>query len=232
MHTSRALALLMPLSLLTATSTTPGRIAIAPFDAIQLRAGDTIEIQRGPTAVVVTRADPQTLAQLSVETINGVLRIGRKPEACRIPNLCSGSATLKISTPNLSSVVMQGSGSVHGDSVSGRRFAVVMQGSGNVRIDGLQTELADVEMDGSGVVELKGRTERLKISANGRGALDTVGLVAREADVAMNGGGSVRARATNAATISAAGSGSIRVEGTRNCHIVRTGHADIICNGA
>ena len=229
MHDLRMPGLFIGLSILTAASGLPSRIAVAPFDAIQLRAGDEIEVVRGPAAVVVTRADQRTLEQLSIETVGGVLRIGRKPEACRVPNVCTGSATLRVSTPDLSRVVMQGSGSVHGDGVSGRRLAVVMQGSGTVRFDGVRSELTTVEMDGSGIVELAGRTERLAVAANGRGSLDSTRLVAREADVEMNGGGSVRARATGAATVDANGGGSIRIEGTRDCRVTRAGRADVVC---
>ena len=90
---------------------------------------------------------------------------------------------------------------------------VVVDGSGNVEADGIDGGELDVVSDGSGDVRLEGTVERLAVDVDGSGDADLAGLDAREAHVFVGGSGEADVSAVERLAVEVDGSGDVRYHG-------------------
>ena len=90
---------------------------------------------------------------------------------------------------------------------------VVVDGSGDVEASGIDGGELDVVSDGSGEVMLEGTVERLALDVDGSGDADLAGLDAREAHVFVSGSGEADVSAVERLAVEVDGSGDVRYHG-------------------
>jgi hypothetical protein len=90
---------------------------------------------------------------------------------------------------------------------------VVVDGSGDVEASGIDGGDLDVVSDGSGEVTLEGTVERLALDVDGSGDADLAGLDAREAHVFVSGSGEADVSAVERLAVEVDGSGDVRYHG-------------------
>ena len=90
---------------------------------------------------------------------------------------------------------------------------VVVDGSGDIEASGIDGGDLDVVSDGSGEVMLEGTVERLALDVDGSGDADLAGLDAREAHVFASGSGEADVSAVERLAVEVDGSGDVRYYG-------------------
>ena len=100
----------------------------------------------------------------------------------------------------------------HGDAPSAH-LSLNITGGAAVTICRAAAESVTVCIDGAADVVMTGRTELLDITINGAGALDTVGMDARDASVVINGVGAARLACTDTLDAEIIGAGTVSYTG-------------------
>jgi hypothetical protein len=133
------------------------------------------------------------------------------------PGQALGPVTVNIGTHAVSSVNLNGAGSLAIDRVSGLSFAAAAQGAGALAIANVQSDRLSLALTGAASARVGGKVLSLTASVRGTSLIDASTLVAKDATIAMEGPGEIRAAVSNAATISAYGPGRITLTGNPSC---------------
>ena len=121
----------------------------------------------------------------------------------------SDGIKIEITVPDLSSVMLNGSGSIRTRSVfSADDFEVAINGSGEVAVD-VHADDVDAAINGSGEIIVNGSTKELDVVINGSGDFRGLGLVSKDAEVIIRGSGDVYINAQNSLDAEILGSGDI-----------------------
>lgn len=161
---------------------------VESFHAVELRGAAEAEISVGGSPSLTVTADDASLKELKTEVnSDGVLIIQTRREG----GWWQRRSTLKmqIATASLDSVVINGSGDFTLRDVSGEKLKLVLAGAGSLSASGRVTSL-EARMDGAGSVELKKLAAvDAEVSVNGAGSLSVCASGTLNAQV--NGVGSI-----------------------------------------
>ena len=187
----------------------------------------------GPARVVVTvggavsveiEGDDNLVDRVVAMTYGGELKIST--EGVIKPRL---DLIVRISVPELESVVLSGSGGADVTGLRGGRAGITLEGSGNAEVHGAQVEelavavlgsgdmeLADVQsgrmvvtIKGSGAVEAAGRVDELDVIVEGSGDAALGDLAATQVLVKVSGSGDATVNAIESLTARVTGSGNV-----------------------
>jgi hypothetical protein len=84
-----------------------------------------------------------------------------------------------------------------------------LQGNGNISATGINSRNLTVALPGSGNVHAAGTTTKLDVTISGEGTALLRELVARDANAALSGDGSIMLTATNSLTARISGTGAV-----------------------
>jgi hypothetical protein len=159
--------------------------SVPPFTGVDLAGDNNVIVQVGARQSVVVHADSNLLKCVTTRVRSGRLVIGTT-----LGNLSAKSPMfVAVSVPSLDSLTLEGDGNISVTGVNGRSLTVALPGSGNIEATGTTTKL-DVAISGEGTALLRQ-------------------LVARDANAALNGDGSIMLTATNSLTARVSGTGAI-----------------------
>lgn len=194
-----------------------------------------------PTELVLSSGDTVILTEgktfdLSVEGEGSdALRFVRDNEVIGITRENSrdgkGKATIRITMPPPSKVVIAGSGSVKAQSLASTS-AVSIAGSGDVAFTTVAAETFEVNIGGSGRIKGAGTAKRLEINIGGSGDVDLAALNAERADVNIGGSGDVAFASDGTVEATIAGAGDVKVTGSAKCTVKAFGSGTLTCNPA
>lgn len=91
---------------------------------------------------------------------------------------------------------------------------IELDGSATIVVDGVNEDRYDAVLDGSGDISINGQTAHLEATLDGSGAVRAFDLLARDADVAINGSGRIEVCAFGRLDASVSGSGDVRYDCT------------------
>jgi hypothetical protein len=202
---------------------------ITSFDAIRVEAPITVMVTTGIGPSARADGDQTTLDRLRVDVSGRVLKVTMD----RIDGggKSSGAATLRLSTGDLSRIVLIGGGSVTINRLRGQRADIALGGSGNVRIAETELDQLDLMVAGAGRAILAGQAGMAMVRVSGPGAVDAAGLHVRHATVGNDGPGSVALTADVTAKVAASGSGDVMVTGEAACTVDNHGTGRVSCGG-
>ncbi|MBV2147028.1 DUF2807 domain-containing protein [Sphingobium sp. AS12] len=202
---------------------------ITSFDAIRLDAPVSVVITTGAGASARAEGDQALLDRLNVTVSGRLLTITMiRP---RPGEKSGGAATLRLSTGDLSRIVLTGGGSVTVSRMKGLRGDIVLGGNGDVSVAAVDLDRIDLSLAGGGRATLTGRTGVANIRVSGPGAVAGDALRARQATLANDGPGSIALTADVTAKITATGSGDVTVNGKPACSVDNRGTGRIACGG-
>ncbi len=157
---------------------------IGDFDKVDFSGMANITIACGQSPTLAVTIDDNLMPWIETRVVDGTLKIRSTK---RINPMVT--PTYQITTGNISSVAMAGSGSVTVTDISGDEFQFDLAGSGKLNATGV-AERVDIEIAGSGSVDLQQ-------------------LVARHVSVEIAGSGKGTVHATETLAVEIAGSGNI-----------------------
>jgi hypothetical protein len=143
------------------------------------------------------------------------------------------SIKIKLQTPKISFVILNGSGDIAVKNVSKEKLEALIKGSGNitgigeantltveisgsgdVNLTGLKTTTADISIAGTGNFTGTGEAKNLKIDISGSGHARLAALKAKAADIRITGSGNAAINVTDSLTAKIMGSGDIIYSGS------------------
>ena len=159
--------------------------ALPPFTGVDLAGENNVVVRVGAKQSVIVHADSNLLGRVTTRVRSGTLVIGTTPG-----NLAAKSPMfVVVSLPSL----------------DGLR----LRGAGNISVTGVNSPSLTVALPGMGTVEAVGTTMKLDVTIGGEGTALLRRLIARDAEAALSGDGSIMLTATHRLTASVSGSGTI-----------------------
>lgn len=175
---------------------------------VHVEGSGEVFFQPGDPALTVT-AGRNTLERIETEERSGVLRLHVDGGFLNSP----GPIDYDLSLPELTSVAIEGSGSVTGAAAPADEVTIDIDGSGDIHLTEIEAEELTVVISGSGSIELRGTVEHLDVLIEGSGEFHGNGLTATTAATSIEGSGDIEVMATQSLDASISGSGTIRHTG-------------------
>lgn len=200
---------------------------ITSFDAIRVDAPITVIVTTGGGVSGRAEGDRDMLDRLRVDVSGRVLTVSLQP--LKAGEKRGGAATLRLSTGDLSRVVLTGGGSVAVTRMKGMRGQIMLGGNGDISVESVDVDQLDLGLSGGGRATLAGRAGTATIRVSGPGALAGDALRARQATISNDGPGNVTLAVDVTAKISASGSGDVTISGKAACTADNRGTGRILC---
>jgi hypothetical protein len=188
-----------------------------------------VVVQQATITSARVTGDLNDLDSVSAVVSGQTLRISSAAFAWGRQSKAHGPVTVYITTPQLRSATLSGSGALDIKTIRAARLDLGLVGSGSLSADSLTVEALLAQLSGPGRMMLRGKVAQATLQAQGSGEIDADGLVAQDIKVTSQGATSIRADARRAANITAAGSGSVDVTGKPACSVRNTGSASVTC---
>ena len=159
--------------------------SLPPFTSVELAGDNNVTIQVGARQSVIVHADSNLLGRVTTRVSSGRLVIGTTPG-----NLSAKSPMfVAVTVPSLD--------------------RLRLGGAGNISATGIDNRKLTVALPGSGTIEVTGATMKLAVTISGEGTALLRQLVARDADAALGGDGTIMLTATHSLTARISGHGTI-----------------------
>jgi hypothetical protein len=180
--------------------------------------------------VILTEGD--TFAIKVEGTGTESLRFVRDSEVIGITRTADWSgdsnATIRITMPAPSEVVIGGSGTVKAPALASNA-EINIGGSGLVEFGKVAAEKLGINIGGSGTVRGAGTAKTLEVVIGGSGDVELAALKADTAEVTIGGAGDVAFASDGTVEANIAGAGDVTVTGTAKCTVNAMGSGTLNC---
>jgi hypothetical protein len=184
----------------------------------------------GRSSSAAATGSAQALDRVSIEVQGRTLRVRPNRSSWGgYPGEGAGPVSIAITTHNLRSASVTGSGSISIDKASAMRFDASVSGSGQLDIANVQADMLTLGLLGAGKIVAGGKAKQLKATIQGSGDLDAATLVAEDAQINAATAGDVVVGVRRAVTITASGAGDTKIIGTPSCTTKALGSGLVIC---
>ncbi|WP_375245723.1 head GIN domain-containing protein [Qipengyuania pacifica] len=196
-------------------------------------AAPTELVLAGPDKVIVTEGEKLDIAvsgeDAAVDAVRfsldeGSLGISRAKDMGKI----GGVATVRVTMPSLTAMVLAGSGDIEAASMRGKAD-VTIAGSGKAKVARFDADSLDLTIAGSGSFEGAGTVDMLDMTVAGSGKADMAGLKVGNADISVAGSGDAEFASDGKVDASIMGSGTIMVNGRADCTVSAMGSGALNC---
>lgn len=194
---------------------------------VVLASPDTLIVSQGQALDIAVSGDPAAVEALRFNIEDGTLGVMREHDSRKV----EGRATVRVTMPSLSSIVLAGSGTVEAASLTGDAD-VTIAGSGKVRTARVEAGDFTMTVAGSGSYAASGSAERLELSLVGSGRSDMADLTVGSADVTIAGSGAAEFASDGQVEANIIGSGEVTVIGRATCTINAVGSGKLNCREA
>ena len=208
----------VPLSELDQSGEAPNEIVLA--------GPDNVIVTRGEALAIDVSGDQDAVDALRFTLDDGALGIMRDNDAKR--NI--GTATVRVTMPSLTAIVLAGSGTIEADVMEGQSD-VTIAGSGTAKVGTITANQLDLTIAGSGNLEAGGEVDRLDLTIAGSGSGRMASLKAGRADVTVAGSGEAEFASDGRVEASIMGSGTVTVIGNADCTVQSMGSGKLRCRG-
>jgi hypothetical protein len=219
------------------------RVLARGIEVVELSGPIDLTLRYGPTASLVVKGEERLLANIDSFQQANVLHIGTKGMLLHHRQPLQAILVL----PNVSRVMVDGSGDSVITGLSGETIGLMMSGSGNVKFTGRYQhvdaalrgsgnlelnvgngEEVTLEQESSGHIAIVGSARKLSVHKQGSGELDARHLRADEVMLKQTGSGDSVVLSRETVAIDMEGSGDVRVRGgPRVQSVTRTGSGEV-----
>jgi hypothetical protein len=208
------------------------RFTVTGFERIQVDGPFEVTLATGRASSAVATGSAQAIDRVSIEVQGRTLRIRPNRSAWGgYPGEGTGPLKISVSTHELRSASVSGSGSIAIDKAKGLRFDLSVAGSGRLGIGAVDADNLFVALIGSGKISLAGKTKELIASVQGAGDLDAAALTADEAKINADTAGAISVAVRRAAEVTATGPGDTKIIGRPSCKVKSLGSGRVACGG-
>lgn len=233
MMTGMLRSLLLALSLLACAGAAQAgdrRYAVADFDRVLVEGAYDVRLTVGGPSSAQASGSAQALDAVTVEVQGTTLRIRRNRSAWGgQPGRAPTPATIILTTRNLRSAQVIGSGTLDISGARGLQLSFLVQGNGQLRASRLDADNLGLVLRGSGAFRLEGAAKALKAVVEGAGSIDGTGLSTDTATIAAATSGDISLNARRSATVDAKGLGRVTVAGAAACTLRGPRAGEVSC---
>ncbi len=206
----------VPLAELDMAGAAPTEIALAGPDHVVVREGSKFDIE--------VSGDERAADLLRFSLEDDALAISRENGNWRN----TGTATVHVTVPILTAIVVAGSGDMETYGLTGASEATIA-GSGTAKVMQVNAQSFEVTIAGSGDLHAAGQTEALELTIAGSGTAELAALQVGEADVSVAGSGDAEFASDGRVDASIMGSGTVTVNGRASCTVNSMGSGTLNC---
>jgi hypothetical protein len=227
----------LPLALLALAAAVPAGAAertysITDFDRVQVDGPYRVTLTVGRSTSARAEGSAQALDHVSVDVQGGTLRVRRNRSAWgSYPTAGAGPVTVALTTRDLRSAAVVGSGSLDIDRTKGLRVDLSVSGSGRLNVASVDADNLVVGLLGGGRITLAGRAKQLRATVQGSGDLAASRLTSDDAQIASDTAGNVAVAVTRTAKVTATGAGDVEILGSPTCTVQAKGSGQVTCRG-
>lgn len=204
---------------------------ITDFDRIRIEGPYQVQITtgRGTTAQASGERAAIERVALQVQGRTLTIRPDRNAWGGYPGEAQGGPVTITITTGELRTVMLYGSGSVRIDRARGPRIEFIVQGSGRLEVGRVETDRLDIGMTGSGAAKLAGNVKLLNAVVRGSAALDGSALMANDLVLNTESASDVALGARTSAKVQSTGAGNTSITGSAACSVTAAGAGMVNC---
>jgi hypothetical protein len=148
------------------------RYTVSGFDRVQVDGPFVVTLAVGKAPSAIATGSPAALDRVSVAVEGRTLRIRPNRAAWGAgAKAGEGGVAVAISTHELASAVVNGSGSLAIDKAKAMRFDLGLSGSGRVTLGQVDVDRLNVQLLGAGGVSIAGKAKQLRATITGQGSL-------------------------------------------------------------
>lgn len=206
----------VPLAELDMSGPAPSEVAMLGPDEVHVRKGDKLAI--------TVEGDEKARDALRFTLKDGTLGIARQNWKSD-----GGHASITVTMPTPSRLVMAGSGKLTSEALAGEKAGITVAGSGDVDAGTIEVGSLNVDVAGSGSLRGAGKAKSLHLTVAGSGNADLDGLNVDEAKVDVAGSGKTRFASDGTVSADIVGSGEVRVRGRATCKVSSVGSGKLVC---
>lgn len=196
-----------------------------PPEGVALAGPDTVVITSGDEFRIDVEGSDTARDRMRFQLDDDMLIIGREQGSWRDNDV----ATVNVTMPTPSSLVIGGSGELIADGLAGDEATIVIGGSGEATVSDIDAGELSVVVGGSGEVSGSGRADSLELVIGGSGSANLDEVEVGNAQVNIGGSGSARFASDGEVEANIAGSGVVRVRGSANCTANTLGSGSLEC---
>lgn len=200
---------------------------VSGFEKIRVEGPFIVRLATGVAPYARANGPAAALDGVSIETHGRTLVVKLDRSRPGGSGYAAGPVEIEIGTHELSSALLNGSGSLAVDRVRGQTFDLAVQGSGAATVESLVVDQLETGIAGSGSVRLAGSAAMLNAVVRGTSTLDAADLLVKDATIGAEGAASVRVRVSGTAKVEARGPAAIAFTGSPACVSRLTGSASL-----
>ena len=208
----------VPLAELDLSGAAPREVALLGPDKVHLITGDKLAIS--------VDGDDAAKARLRFAINDGKLSVSRDHWKM---GEGSSTATVNVTMPAPSKLIMAGSGQIDADALTGDDANITIAGSGSISSPKTNVGKLKIDIAGSGTARAAGTARELRSNIAGSGSADLAGLKVGQADVTVAGSGNASFASDGDVKATIMGSGEVRVTGHAKCTVKSMGSGRLVC---
>lgn len=202
--------------------------SVTTFDRIRVDGPFAVRLVTGKAPFARASGSAQALDGVAME-VNGrtlVIRANRSSWG-GYPGRPAGPVEVSVGTHELTSAVLNGSGSLSIDKIRGLSFDLTIQGAGTASIGEVTVDRLTTGIAGAGSAILRGKALKFTSVVRGTSSLDASGLQARDVKIGAEGPAIVQAVATVNADVDVRGLAAVTLAGDPACKVRAAGSATV-----
>ena len=211
----RCLARLPLLTLAAAAPADERSYLVTSFERLRVEGPVEVEMVAGSPAASAS-GERRALDALEVRVEAGTMTV-------RSNNEWQGVPRVRVATPALRAVLINGGGRARVAAVRGNRVDLSVSGAGSLDVADVAAGDLVVTLTGTGAINLAGKAERARVQSYGTGSVEAARLTAGEATLVSQSSGNIEMAARYLARATAFGTGAIRVSGSPECKVAGPG---------
>jgi hypothetical protein len=228
--TRSAATLLLLLAAAAPAAAAERRYSVTDFDRVQVDGPYQVTLATGLSSGATAKGSTAALDRISVEVQGRTLRIRRNRSAWGgYPGDNIGPVAVALTTRELRTAAVSGSGSLAVDRVRGLRIDLSLTGSGRLAVSGVEADNLLVGLLGSGTIVLAGKARQLSAAIRGSGDFDGRALLADDARITADTAGAIAVGVRRSAKVEAIGTGEVEVIGSPACTLSGPGADSVRC---
>lgn len=223
-------SLLLALVLVPAVAPAASRtVSVGSFERIRVDGPFEVHVQTGRSPGATISGDTRATEDVQVRTTGATLIVSKGTGGWGEQAKGKGPVVVTLTTPNLTSAVVQAGGKVTISAMKAMRVDVSVSGAGSLSLAAADTDQLNAIVVGTGQMTLGGRAARARLTTSGPGAIDASALDVRDLIVMLDGVGETKAKARFTAQVTNTGLGTVTVAGGAKCTIKAAAGGPVSC---
>lgn len=200
---------------------------ISGYDRVRIDGPYEVRLATGVAPFARAKADRNSALDSVNIRVDGRTLIISKTNSWGGDEGNDGPVVIELGTHDLSTVWLNGTGTLQIDKVRGMALDLNITGAGSAQIGAVDIDQLKVGIAGSGSVRLAGRAGKLTAIVRGASSFDGEGLKANNADIGAEGPSLIKLTVSDTAQVDAFGMANVVLQGGPACTVKTQGSASV-----